>query len=119
MGVVYHGNYIQYFEVGRVEYMRDIGVVYANMEKKGIGMPVVNIVINYKKPAVYDEELLIETWVEKLPTSKIIFHNRAIGENGTVVCDAEVTLVFINSNFRPIKSPQLVNDALKAIGVGN
>ena len=57
MGVVYHGNYIQYFEVGRVEYMRDIGVVYAELEKEGIGMPVVNIDINYRTPAVYDEEL--------------------------------------------------------------
>lgn len=118
MGVVYHGNYIQYFEVGRVEYMRDIGVVYANMEKQGIGMPVVNIVINYKKPAVYDEEIVIETWIEKLPTSKIIFHNRAIDESGNTVCDAQVTLVFVNSDFRPIKSPILVIDALKANGVG-
>ena len=119
MGVVYHGNYIQYFEVGRVEYMRDIGVVYANLEKEGIGMPVVNIDINYRKPAVYDEELTIETWIEKLPTSKIIFHNRAIGESGNIVCDAKVTLVFINSKFRPIKSPIAVIDALKANGLGD
>ncbi len=118
MGVVYHGNYIQYFEVGRVEYMRDIGVVYADLEKQGIGMPVVNIEINYRSPAVYDEELVIETWIEKLPTSKIIFHNKAIGETGKVVCEAQVTLVFINDKFRPIKSPDAVIEALKANGVG-
>ncbi len=118
MGVVYHGNYIQYFEVGRVEYMRDIGVVYADLEKQGIGMPVVNIEINYRSPAVYDEELVIETWIEKLPTSKIIFHNKAIGETGKVVCEAQVTLVFINDKFRPIKSPNAVIEALKANGVG-
>jgi len=117
MGVVYHGNYIQYFEVGRVEYMRDIGVVYAELEKEGIGMPVVNIDINYRTPAVYDEELTIETWIEKLPTSKIQFHNKAIGESGKVVCEAVVTLVFINENFRPIKSPESVIEALKANGV--
>ena len=117
MGVVYHGNYIQYFEVGRVEYMRDIGVVYAELEKEGIGMPVVNININYRTPAVYDEELTIETWIEKLPTSKIVFHNKAIGESGKVVCDAQVTLVFINENFRPIKSPESVIQALKANGI--
>ncbi len=117
MGVVYHGNYIQYFEVGRVEYMRDLGIVYAEMEKEGIGMPVVNIDINYRTPAVYDEELTIETWIEKLPTSKIVFHNKAIGESGKVVCDAQVTLVFINENFRPIKSPESVIEALKANGI--
>lgn len=117
MGVVYHGNYIQYFEIGRVEYMRDLGVVYAEMEKTGIGMPVVSIDINYKSPASYDEELTIETWVEKLPTSKIIFHNKVIGQNGKEVCEAKVTLVFINNQFRPIKAPDFIVDLLKANGV--
>lgn len=117
MGVVYHGNYIQYFEVGRVEYMRDLGVIYANLEKEGIGMPVVNININYRKPAAYDEELTIETWIERLPTSKITFYNQAVGENGQVVCDAQVTLVFINDNFRPIKCPESVLDTLRSHGI--
>ena len=110
---VYHGNYIQYFEVGRVEYMRDLGVVYAELEKEGIGMPVVNIDINYRSPAVYDELLTIETWIEELPNSKIMFHNKAIGESGKTVCEAKVTLVFINESFRPIKSPASVITALK------
>ena len=117
MGVVYHGNYIQYFEVGRVEYMRNIGVIYAELEKQGVGMPVVNININYLLPAPYDEELTIETWIESLPTSKIVFHNRALNELGKVVCKAEVTLVFINSRFRPVKAPKAVIDALLAKGV--
>lgn len=117
MGVVYHGNYIQYFEVGRVEYMRDLGVVYAEMEKEGIGMPVVNIDINYRTPASYDEELTIETWIEKLPTSKIVFNNKAIGESGKTVCEAQVTLVFINSQFRPIKVPEFILDVLRSKGI--
>ena len=117
MGVVYHGNYIQYFEVGRVEYMRNIGVIYAELEKQGIGMPVVNINIDYLLPAPYDEELTIETWIESLPTSKIVFHNKALNALGKVVCKADVTLVFINSRFRPVKAPKVVLDALLAIGV--
>ena len=60
----------------------------------------------------------LETWIEKLPTSKIIFCNKAIGETGNVVCEAQVTLVFINDEFRPIKSPDAVIEALKANGVG-
>ena len=117
MGVVYHGNYIQYFEVGRVEYMRDIGVIYAELEKQGIGMPVVNINIDYLLPTPYDEELTIETWIESLPTSKIVFHNKAVNSMGKVVCKASVTLVFINSRFRPVKAPKGVIDALLAVGV--
>tara|TARA_Y100000589_G_scaffold253654_1_gene242381 strand:+ start:530 stop:940 length:411 start_codon:yes stop_codon:yes gene_type:complete len=117
MGVVYHGNYIQYFEVGRVEYMRDVGIVYADLENKGIGMPVVNIDIDYILPVAYDEELTIETWIESLPTSKIVFHNRALNKSGKEVSRAKVTLVFINSKFRPIKSPKVVLDALKCVEV--
>ena len=117
MGVVYHGNYIQYFEVGRVEYMREIGLVYAELEEQGLGMPVVNINIDYILPAPYDEELTIETWIESLPTSKIVFHNRALNELGKLVCRAEVTLVFINGRFRPVKAPKAFIDALIAKGV--
>ena len=117
MGVVYHGNYIQYFEVGRVEYMRNLGLIYAELEKQGVGMPVVNINIDYLLPASYDQELTISTWIESLPTSKIIFHNEASDEYGKLVCKAQVTLVFINSKFRPIKSPDVVVEALKSNGV--
>ncbi len=97
--------------------MRNIGVIYAELEKQGIGMPVVNINIDYLLPAPYDEELTIETWIESLPTSKIVFHNKAVNSTGKVVCKASVTLVFINSRFRPVKAPKGVIDALLAIGV--
>jgi acyl-CoA thioester hydrolase len=117
MGVVYHGNYIQYFEVGRVEYMRNLGLIYAELEKQGVGMPVVNINMDYLLPASYDQELTISTWIESLPTSKIIFHNEASDEKGELVCRAQITLVFINSKFRPIKSPDVVVEALKSNGV--
>ena len=97
--------------------MRDIGVIYADLEKQGIGMPVVNINIDYLLPVAYDEELTIETWIESLPTAKIVFHNKALDERGKVVSKAEVTLVFINAQFRPVKSPKAVVEALRAVRV--
>jgi acyl-CoA thioester hydrolase len=51
MGVVYHGNYAQYFEMGRVEWLRNLGISYKWMEESGIMLPVVSLNINYKKPA--------------------------------------------------------------------
>lgn len=117
MGVVYYGNYPQYFEVGRVEFMRSIGVVYAKLEEQGVLMPVVNLEINYRKPALYDEELTVETWIEKLPTSKIVFHNKILGADDRIICEGKVSLVFINEKFRPIKSPDAVIAALKSHGV--
>ena len=64
MGVVYHGNFVPYFEIGRVELMRSIGLVYKDLEAEGILMPVVHLEIDFKHPALYDEEITIETWVE-------------------------------------------------------
>lgn len=117
MGIVYYGNYPQYFEVGRVEFMRSIGIVYADLEKSGILMPVVKLEINYRKPAMYDEELTVETWIENLPTSKIVFHNKILGADSRLICEGKVTLVFINDKFRPIKSPPEVVNALKENGL--
>ena len=117
MGVVYYGNYPQYFEVGRVEYMRDMGVVYAELEKQGILMPVVNLEISYRAPGLYDEELTIETWIEKLPTSKIVFKNKVLGEDGRLICEGKETLVFVNDKFKPTQPPVIVVEALKSKGL--
>jgi acyl-CoA thioester hydrolase len=61
MGVVYHGNYAQYFEMGRVEWLRNLGVSYKSMEEAGIMLPVVSLTMNYKKPARYDDLLRVRT----------------------------------------------------------
>ena len=55
MGVVHHGNYAQYFEMGRIEWLRKLGVSYKKMEETGIMLPVINLNINYLKPAKYDD----------------------------------------------------------------
>jgi acyl-CoA thioester hydrolase len=61
MGVVYHGSYVPYFEIGRVEWLRNKGVSYKDMEQNGIALPIVSMHLNYKKPAKYDDLLTIHT----------------------------------------------------------
>ena len=61
MGVVYHGNYAQYFEMGRVEWLRNKGISYKWMEENGIVLPMVSLTINYKKPARYDDLITVKT----------------------------------------------------------
>ena len=61
MGFVYYGVYAQYFEVGRVELLRSLGVDYKSLEEEGYFLPVVNLEVQYKKPALYDNELIIKT----------------------------------------------------------
>src|SRR4051812_34181777 len=73
MGVVYHGNYAQYFEMGRVEWLRNLGISYKWMEENGIMLPVVALNINYKKPARYDDLLTVKTILKNQTTVKIEF----------------------------------------------
>ena len=115
MGVVYHGNYITYLELGRVEYMRSIGFVYKDFEKEGCVMPVVHCAVDFKNPALYDDELMIETRVEELPTSKITFlYNIKRLDDNKLICSAKVILVFLNAqSFRPIKASEKLINLLK------
>ena len=76
MGVVYHGNYAQYFEMGRVEWLRNLGISYKWMEDNGVMLPVVSLNINYKKPARYDDLLTIKTILKSQSTVKIEFMNK-------------------------------------------
>ena len=82
MGVVYHGNYPQYLELGRVEWLRALGISYRSMEESGCILPVISLTINYKKPAVYDQEIFVRTRLKNIPTVRIDFEYEIQDENG-------------------------------------
>ena len=106
MGFVYYGNYAQYYEVGRVEAMRSLGFSYKEMEENGILMPVINLNINYKKPALYDDEIRIVTTVSKLPTVRITFDYECYNQKNELLNTGSVTLVFIDKiKNKPITPP--------------
>jgi len=73
MGYCYYGNYAQYFEVARVESLRSLGISYKELEDKGILLPVVDFHVKYKKPAHYDDELIVKCQINKVPGVKIVF----------------------------------------------
>lgn len=111
MGVVYHGNYIPYFEIGRVEWLRNQGISYKSMEENGIALPIVNININYKKPARYDDLLTITTAFKKQETVKIEFACKIENENGELLTTADFVLVFVDTKTgRPTLPPQYILD---------
>lgn len=96
MGFVYYGNYAQYYEVGRVEAMRSLGFSYREMEEGGILMPVINLTINYKKPALYDDEVRIVTMVKEMPKVRITFDYECYNQKNDLLNTGSVTLVFID-----------------------
>ena len=115
MGVVYYGNYPQYLELGRVEWLRSIGFTYRAMEEEGVMMPVVSLQIQYKKPALYDELITIRTKLKELPSTKIEFDYEILNEKGELLSTANTVLVFVDARtFRPVRCPEKVLKLIKA-----
>jgi acyl-CoA thioester hydrolase len=106
MRVVYHGNYAQYFEVGRVEWLRNKGISYKWMEDNGIMLPVVSLVMNYKKPARYDELLTLKTILKKQTSVRIEFDYELYNEKAELLTTGNSVLVFVDMKTgRPIAPP--------------
>ncbi|MES2567658.1 MAG: thioesterase family protein [Bacteroidota bacterium] len=107
MGFVYYGVYAQYYEVGRVEAMRSLGFSYREMEESGVLMPVINLTINYKKPALYDDEVRIVTYVKERPGVRITFHYECFNQKNELLNTGSVTLVFIDKiKNKPMQPPE-------------
>ncbi len=108
MGVVYHGSYVPYFEIGRVEWLRNKGVSYKSLEESGIALPIVSMHLNYKKPARYDDLLTVNTKLKKYSGVKIEFDCEIRNENEELLTTAHFILVFLDiKNGKPILPPQL------------
>lgn len=106
MGYCYYGNYAQYFEVGRVETLRSLGMSYKSLEDRGVMLPVSDFEVKYKAPAIYDDELTIETSIDEVRGPRVIFHYK-ISKEDTLVATASTTLVFVSKEtMRPISPPQ-------------
>lgn len=114
MGVVYHANYLTYFELGRVEWLRSKGLDYAALEKSGVLLPVVNVTVNYQSPARYDQLIKVVTTLEKIGGASVVFYTQIIAENETVLVDGRVTLVATDAkNFKPIKLPDQLRSLIE------
>lgn len=98
MGVVYYGNYAQYYEVGRVEAIRQLGFAYADMERTGVIMPVVEMHSKYLRPALYDNLLTVKTILKEIPLHhKIEFHQEVYNEEEKLLNTGKVVLYFLEA----------------------
>jgi len=113
MGIDYHGNYPQYLEVGRIEWLRQLGVSYRKMEEDGIMLPVIYLSLNYKKSARYDDVIYVKTQLAKIPTASIEFDYEILNENHEIITVAKVILAFIDMKTnKPTRCPQYILDKL-------
>lgn len=115
MSYVYYGNYAQYYEVGRVEAMRSLGLTYASMESEyGVMMPVMKMEIEFLRPAFYDELLTIQTTIPFLPEKEIIFQSSIFNEKNKIVNKGKITLCFIDSTSKKrINTPDFLLEKMR------
>ena len=98
MGIVYHGHYAQFYEIGRAEAIRVLGYTYKDIEAMGIIMPVVDIHSRFLRPAKYDDLITVKTILQELPTQhKIMFHSEIYNEADDLLNVGDVTLYFMDA----------------------
>ena len=115
MGVVYHSNYVIWFEVGRVEALRQLGFTYKQMEADGCHLPVVELRCRYKAPARYDELITVRTCLKNVRAGLIHFHYEVLrAEDGSLLAEGETVHLTLDGqgNRRPF--PPKYRTALKA-----
>ncbi len=114
MGYLYYGNYALYYEVGRAEMIRSLGLSYQEMEKKlGVMMPVMSLQMRFVRPALYDELVTIRTTLRELPTSTIMFHHELFNEKKKLLNGGSVKLCFVEmTTNKTVGAPPYLLDKL-------
>jgi len=120
MGVVYYANYLVWFEIGRVELLRSLGLAYSNMEKDhGLVLPVIESNCRYRAPAKYDDEILIETQPSLVRGSVIKFSYRILrknpGADPQLLAEGETVHVVCDEHFKRTHLPEQYATALRSL----
>jgi acyl-CoA thioester hydrolase len=105
MAFVYYGNYARYFEIGRVEALRSLGISYRLLEEDGVMMPVLENFSKYLRPAYYDELLEIRVMIKEMPGVKIRFEYEIYRESGELIHTGYTLLAFVSVATKKLTSP--------------
>ncbi len=113
MGFAYYGVYAQYYEVARVEALRELGLTYKSLEEQGIFMPVLENWSKYIKPAQYDDLITIQTQLPALPDTRITFNYNIYNEKEVLIHKGQTTLVFYDKYQESVcQAPQIIQEKL-------
>ena len=113
MGYVYYGNYATYYEVARVESLRQLGLTYKELEEMGVMMPVLENKSTYLSPALYDDLLKIITTIRVKPSVRIVFAYDIFNAQGKLIHQGETLLAFVQKNTgKPCRPPEVFQKVL-------
>lgn len=115
MGIVYHGHYAQFYEIGRTEAIRSLGHTYKDIEAIGIIMPVIDIHSKFLRPAKYDDLLTVKTTLREMPQHhKIIFHSEIFNEQSELLNVGAVTLYFMEAKtMKRVDMPEMLKEKVR------
>jgi acyl-CoA thioester hydrolase len=118
MGYCYYGNYASYFEVGRVEALRSLGMSYRSLEENGVMLPVSHFEVDYVRPALYDDELTITTAITEVKGPRLFFEYEIHNGQEALIAKAKTTLVFVSKpTMRPIAPPEAFVELIREYDV--
>jgi acyl-CoA thioester hydrolase len=112
MGIAYYANYLRWFEIGRVELLRRMGMAYRDLTERGVHLPVVEASVRYHSPARYDDVLRIRAGVQKLGGASIAFGYRLEREDGKLLAEGSTLHAFTDDEGRVVRAPA---EFLKAV----
>ena len=114
MGIMHHSNYIVLYEKARTEWLRDMGLTYAEIERRGIMSPIVEVRSKYLWPALYDEVLSIKVFLDEMPSARLVIRSEVYNESGRLINQGSVTLGFMHADSRrPCRAPEWFIAALE------
>ena len=115
MGIMHHSNYVVLYEQARTEWLRDMGLTYAESERRGIMSPIIEVHSRFHYPAFYDEVLTVKVSIDEMPAARLIVDSEVYNEAGKLINTGSVTLGFMNSaTRRPCRVPEWFTEALEA-----
>ena len=118
MGVVYHGNYLAWFEVARTRMFKDAGVAYRQLEAEGYYFPVLSVEAKYLRPALYDDDITVVATLREKPVLRVRVHYE-VYRGDTLLATGSTTHVFIDRQGRPVRPPAWVSERMdKVFGAG-
>lgn len=114
MGVVHHGNYAEFLEIARLDWLDQLGISYKSLEKEGVMLPVYELNTKFIKPAYFDDVLRIEIQIKELPRVKIEFFYKVFNQQDELITTARTILVFMDSKTKkPIRCPEYILNRIK------
>lgn len=114
MGIVYHGNYLPWFEVGRTTLLKECGLPYRDLEAQGYHLPVIELGVKYHRPALYDDTITVITRLKERPSLRIHLEYEVLREEELLVTGF-TTHVFINKSGEPVRPPATLTQRMKEL----